>query len=315
MRHGGRVLGHLRHAAGRNDLHAGGRRCRLHAVRALLPQSWCRRCWAFSSAATKWGWHPRRSSYRPKLPPRRTNLVRVIILGALLAALSIFFCGAAPRHAEAVPEILSEHLPACRRGRRAHYRLDKAAGHHRLLTARARRSSRPPSTARPFPTPSFLKMLFTALTLGAGFKGGGSYRSSSPARRSAVWPRRCWNLPPQLGAALGMVALFCGCTNSPLASICALPSRYSAGSASRCLRWHARFPTCCRAISAFTASSTSCIPAAHRRRAAGTRPLVRDGRRIPDHKRRRRKLEKPENWLQERCFHAIINCYGGNGAL
>ena len=40
----------------------------------------------------------------------------------------------------------------------------------------------------------------------------------------------------------------------------ALPSRYSAGSASRCLRWHARFPTCCRAISAFTASSTSCIP-------------------------------------------------------
>ena len=27
-------------------------------------------------------------------------------------------------------------------------------------------------------------------------------------------------LPPQLGAALGMVALFCGCTNSPLASIC-----------------------------------------------------------------------------------------------
>ena len=55
-------------------------------------------------------------------------------------------------------------------------------------------------------------MLFTALTLGAGFKGGEIvpifFTTGATFR---LWPAPLLGLPPQLGAALGMVALFCGC--------------------------------------------------------------------------------------------------------
>ena len=75
----------------------------------------------------KMGLAPEAFVLQAEAAPTPDNLVRVIILGALLAALSIFFC----ELLHVTPK-LSEHLPARRRGRRAHYRLDKAAGHHRL---------------------------------------------------------------------------------------------------------------------------------------------------------------------------------------
>ena len=64
------------------------------------------------------------------------------------------------------------------------------------------------------------KLLFTAITIGCGFKGGEVVPSFfvGAAFGCAVSP--LLGLPAPLGAALGMVALFCGCTNSPLASIC-----------------------------------------------------------------------------------------------
>ena len=65
-----------------------------------------------------------------------------------------------------------------------------------------------------------LKMLFTALTLGAGFKGGEIVPIFFTGATFGCVAAPLLGLPPQLGAALGMVALFCGCTNSPLASIC-----------------------------------------------------------------------------------------------
>ena len=63
-------------------------------------------------------------------------------------------------------------------------------------------------------------MLFTALTLGAGFKGGEIVPIVFTGATFGCVAAPLLGLPPQLGAALGMVALFCGCTNSPLASIC-----------------------------------------------------------------------------------------------
>ena len=65
-----------------------------------------------------------------------------------------------------------------------------------------------------------LKMLFTALTLGAGFKGGEIVPIFFTGATFGCVAAPLLGLPPQLGAALGMVALFCGCTNSPLASTC-----------------------------------------------------------------------------------------------
>ena len=64
-----------------------------------------------------------------------------------------------------------------------------------------------------------LKMIFTALTLGAGFKGGEIVPSFciGAAFGCAVAP--LFGLPVSLVAACGMVGLFCGVTNSPLTSL------------------------------------------------------------------------------------------------
>lgn len=70
------------------------------------------------------------------------------------------------------------------------------------------------------PTFAFLlKILFTAVTLGTGFKGG----EVAPALfvgatlGSTVAP--LLGMEPMLGAAVGMISLFCGVVNCPLASI------------------------------------------------------------------------------------------------
>ena len=70
------------------------------------------------------------------------------------------------------------------------------------------------------PEAFLLKIVFTAVTLGCGFKGGEIVPIFFTGATFGCVAAPLLGLPPQLGAALGMVALFCGCTNSPLASIC-----------------------------------------------------------------------------------------------
>lgn len=64
-----------------------------------------------------------------------------------------------------------------------------------------------------------LKLLLTALTLGAGFKGGEIVPSFAigAAFGCAVGP--LLGLPAPYAAAIGMVAVFCGVTNCPLTSL------------------------------------------------------------------------------------------------
>ena len=65
-----------------------------------------------------------------------------------------------------------------------------------------------------------LKMLFTVLTMTTGYKGGEIVPIFFTGATFGCAVAPLLGLAPGLGAALGMVALFCGCTNSPLASIC-----------------------------------------------------------------------------------------------
>lgn len=147
------------------------------------------------------------------------NLVRVIVLGALLAALSIFFC----ELLHVTPKLYRKFFP--------NIYLRVAAGGvliialTRLLgttdyngTGAAVIEAAIDGEAVPYAF--LLKMLFTALTLGAGFKGGEIVPIFFTGATFGCVAAPLLGLPPQLGAALGMVALFCGCTNSPLASIC-----------------------------------------------------------------------------------------------
>jgi len=68
-------------------------------------------------------------------------------------------------------------------------------------------------------TTAFLwKILFTALTLGAGFKGGEIVPALFIGSTFGNVFGRFIGMSPSFGAGIGMVALFCGVTNCPLTS-------------------------------------------------------------------------------------------------
>ena len=64
-----------------------------------------------------------------------------------------------------------------------------------------------------------LKMLFTALTLGAGFKGGEIVPSFTVGAALGATLAALLGLPVNVAAACGMVGLFCGVTNCPITSL------------------------------------------------------------------------------------------------
>ncbi|NCB62409.1 MAG: chloride channel protein [Clostridia bacterium] len=69
------------------------------------------------------------------------------------------------------------------------------------------------------PEAFLLKMLFTTVTLGAGFKGGEIVPVFFTGATFGCVAAPLLGLDPSLGAAVGMVAVFCGVTNCPLSSI------------------------------------------------------------------------------------------------
>lgn len=64
-----------------------------------------------------------------------------------------------------------------------------------------------------------LKLLFTAITLACGFKGGGVFPAFIIGATFGAAFGPYFGLPPQFAAAVGLIALFCGSVNCPIASI------------------------------------------------------------------------------------------------
>ena len=64
-----------------------------------------------------------------------------------------------------------------------------------------------------------LKMLFTAVTLGAGFKGGEIVPSFTVGAALGFACSGILGLPVELAAACGMTGLFCGVTNCPITAL------------------------------------------------------------------------------------------------
>ncbi|MBP3462127.1 MAG: chloride channel protein, partial [Tyzzerella sp.] len=65
----------------------------------------------------------------------------------------------------------------------------------------------------------FWKIIFTAITLGVGFKGGEIVPSFCIGATFGCLFGTLVGLSPSLCAAVGMVAVFCGVTNSPITSL------------------------------------------------------------------------------------------------
>lgn len=72
-------------------------------------------------------------------------------------------------------------------------------------------------TARP--EAFILKILFTVITLGCGFKGGEIVPTFFVGATFGCTVAPLIGMDPGFGAALGLVGVFCGATNAPLASI------------------------------------------------------------------------------------------------
>ncbi|MBR6399792.1 MAG: chloride channel protein [Firmicutes bacterium] len=64
-----------------------------------------------------------------------------------------------------------------------------------------------------------LKIIFTAITLGCGFKGGEIMPSFYIGSTLGCFIGRYLGISPSLCAAVGMVSVFCGVTNCPIASL------------------------------------------------------------------------------------------------
>lgn len=69
------------------------------------------------------------------------------------------------------------------------------------------------------PEAFLLKMLFTTITLGAGFKGGEIVPVFFTGATFGCVAAPLLGLPASFGAGLGMVSVFCGVTNCPMTSI------------------------------------------------------------------------------------------------
>ena len=69
------------------------------------------------------------------------------------------------------------------------------------------------------PAAFMLKIAFTALSLGAGFKGGENEPTFFIGACLGSTLAALIGFPPALGAAVGIIGLFCGVTNAPLASM------------------------------------------------------------------------------------------------
>lgn len=74
-------------------------------------------------------------------------------------------------------------------------------------------------TQIPFMGAFLLKLLFTAITLSSGFKGGEIFPVFFIGSTFGSVISPLFGIDCSLGAALGMVALFCGVTNCPVASV------------------------------------------------------------------------------------------------
>lgn len=64
-----------------------------------------------------------------------------------------------------------------------------------------------------------LKLLLTAVTIGCGFRGGEIVPCMFVGSTFGSFVSSLIGLDPGLGAAIGLIAMFCGCVNCPIASI------------------------------------------------------------------------------------------------
>lgn len=146
------------------------------------------------------------------------NLARAAGLGILCALVAILFCCVMHSSGGLFRRLVKNDYLRMAAGGAAVILLTLAAGTHDyngggmevILEALA---------GEALPEAFILKMLFTAVTLSAGFKGGEIVPSFFIGATFGCVAGELLGLPPALGAGLGLVSVFCAVTNAPLAAL------------------------------------------------------------------------------------------------
>ena len=158
----------------------------------------------------------------PALSP--LSLLQMVVLGALCAGLAVFFCfvthGAGRLYARILPDPRFRALAggglvlllSLLDGGLAHQYYNGAGGN--LVEAAITGGG-----ADVEPWAFLAKLLFTAVTLGAGFRGGEIVPTFACGATFGCVAAPFLGLAPSFGAAVGTVAAFCGVTNCPISSI------------------------------------------------------------------------------------------------
>lgn len=146
------------------------------------------------------------------------SMVQAAALGVLCALVSILFC----KVMHAAPHLYEKYIPStlvrAAMGGVLVLALTLAVGtqdYNGAGDAVIRRML----AGETIPEAFLLKILFTALTLGAGFRGGEIVPVLFTGCAFGTWVGPMLGLPHAFSGALGMAAVFCGATNCPLTSI------------------------------------------------------------------------------------------------
>ena len=145
-------------------------------------------------------------------------ILQAAALGALCAALSILFCKAMHTAPRLYAKYLPDPLLRAAVGGALVLGLTLLAG-DQTYNGAGDGVIRRMLAGDTIPEAFLLKILFTALTLGAGFRGGEIVPVLFTGCAFGVWAGPLLGLPHGFSGALGMAATFCGATNCPLTSI------------------------------------------------------------------------------------------------
>lgn len=146
------------------------------------------------------------------------HLLRVILLGAACAAVSVLFCVAIHEAGSLYEKYIKNAYIRAAAGGAIIVVLTLLIGTTDYNGAGMNVIERAFS-GQAFPVAFLIKILFTALTLGAGFKGGEIVPSFFVGATFGCAFGGLIGLSPSFGAAVGLLAVFCGVTNCPFATI------------------------------------------------------------------------------------------------
>lgn len=145
--------------------------------------------------------------------------LKVAALGVLCALLSMVFCIVMKRSSRAIKKLLPNVYLRILSGSAAIILLTIVCGSQKYNGTGMNLVEAAVLNGKAQPWDFALKLVFTAISLGVGFRGGEIVPAFAVGATFGCVMGGLMGLAPEFGAAVGLIATFCGVVNCPVASI------------------------------------------------------------------------------------------------